>query len=609
MADKITGTNASPNPSMIGIEPDEPKVQAPKTETPAAEVKEEQGYFDSMLDGVKNRATDYAERLTGKVDRLVNADGVLETVDAAADLARSTPIGIFPHASTLNDLTSAAIELRENLVAEGKSVFDLVGDVPGAIERVIDNSNTLLEQVLGEDAPKIAKSLDEVCWETTAEMAFGSGGLEKAQLVGMALVTEVLVENNANIEAVLNSKTAEHFGDVAEVAAKIANFGLVGIFPPMIFLAATGNGPATLALEYAKETIDSLSKPENMRAIYQVGNGPAVSDIANMKPGGFYEVEETMKVKVAAGKGGEVSIKVKKTIECLDDGSFDVKFKVDSKVAAALGLQAGKGVSLSGGINPEFNMTLNVDDPAIAAKLVRGDRADVLLHMMGNPGDLEKVAFKQEHFIEAEVTDVFEKKFSGGVEADLIGLSVEAGFEIEGAAKVFQKVPVSVLMREQPELNDAMDVFQVMTQPGLSVGAEVQVSGKIALDADGPKFKFEAKGEIKRSTEKLEAEMTVEVDILKAAKHLSMTPAKLQEHLENGTLNPMTFWQSLPLDAVSADVKFESSIYSKQLGVDLKVTSRKAGLGEKKEVSGTEMMGIIREFEAGDLRKMAGIRA
>jgi hypothetical protein len=599
-------TNQTESPTPIEPEATTPP-KAEEAKPSAAEARkahDEMGWGDRIINNV-DRYVD----LVGDVAREgTNAGTVANGLDIVVDMGQEIPlIGSLPFVQAADDLTDVMVDAHEKMVATGKTPLELVGDIPGAAERVANRTNEHLTNLFGDDAPQLATSLDQVSWDATLEMLEPSNW-GKAASGAVIYTAEVLRENDDNIAFLKNSNVGKQAVDVLEMAGTGLTGTLAAIWPPSALLLATkGGGMGERLVTFTKETVDVFTNPEKLHDLVKVANGPSKEMVLDMKPGDLLTSEMSLEVELVAGGGGEAEAKSKNTLRKMENGDFELTVQMNGAGAAAAGLSKAGKLTAKGDLG--FEAKYIIQDPETAARIMRQDRSAMLLQLArdGKMEGIEPVALKTSY--EGSVNAAADKHLgtdAGGLlSLDSVKEEVEIGFKLSGSVAPAYTLENYIDTEDNSDLVTAMKVFDELAETGF--GGNVSAEAKLTASKTDAKFTLEIAAAVSSKNVDASAKITVEIDIDEAARAMNMTKDTLYDALKNGTLDHNTWWEKLPKDVVQIKPEFKTVTFDTMMRAEAGPVSASVKKGQEKSYNAQEFLSFVLGQSASD-RQISQIR-
>lgn len=598
--------------------PIEPNVTPPKAEEAkpsAAEARkahDEMGWSDKLFD-TAGRIKD----LAGDVfDDGLTVGNALEAADIAADAVKQIPvIGDNWISAGVDDLTDVLVDAHEQIVENGKPPLELLGDVPGAMERVADRTNEKLREYFGDDAPQMASSFEDIDWNATLAMATLPQNQIKAVTGTLLAATEVLRENENNIEFLKNTNVGRKQLDILDTLGEVAGAGItLGIgtfFPPSYLLVATdGGGVGERIVNYTKEALSELSDPDTVQDMMGIALGPPTSVVESMQPGQVLKKEISFEAEFTAKAGAKGVVKAETELRKLENGEFHLTLKLNGAAAAAAGIESLADGDVGGELGVEKQFIIK--DPAIAAALARPDATAQYLRL-ARDGKIDGVVeskslkFSNTVAVEAEILSIVDINYSQTVAVDPINGALEVSAKGSAALSLMPSLQVYAEKRENPQLDTAMKVFEEIAG-GKGFSGSISAEGKVeATTAGDVSFVLTLAANVKSRGVDVDAKVVVEVDLDKAATALNMSKDQLEAALANKTIDPEKFWQDLPQDIVQIKPEFKTTTYTKSEvagGGPIQASSK---MGEEKSYNAQEFLSFVLGQSASD-RQISQIR-
>lgn len=597
------------------IEPDITPPKAEEAKPSAAEARkahDEMGWSDKLFD-TAGRIKD----LAGDVfDDGLTVGNALEAADIAADAVKQIPvIGDNWISAGVDDLTDVLVDAHEQIVENGKPPLELLGDVPGAMERVADRTNEKLREYFGDEAPQMASSFEDIDWNATLAMVTLPQNQIKAITGTLLAATEVLRENENNIEFLKNTNIGKKQLDILDTLGEVAGAGItMGIgtfFPPSYLLVATdGGGVGERIVNYTKEALSELSNPDTVQDMMGIALGPPTSVVESMQPGQVLKKEISFEAEFTAKAGAKGVVKAETELRKLENGEFQLTLKLNGGAAAAAGIESLADGDVGGELGVEKQFIIK--DPAIAAALSRPDATAEYLRL-ARDGKIDGVVeskslkFSNTVAVQGEFLSVVDINYSQSVAVDPINGALEVSAKGSAAISLMPSLQVYAEKRENPQLDTAMKVFDEIAR-GKGFSGSISAEGKVeATKAGDVSFVLTLAANVKSRGVDVDAKVVVEVDLDKAATALNMTKDQLEAALANKTVDPEKFWQDLPQDIVQIKPEFKTTTYTKYDIVGGGPIQASSKMGEEKSYNAQEFLSFVLGQSASD-RQIAQIR-
>lgn len=607
-------TNQADCPTPIEPEATTPP-KAEEAKPSAAEARkahDEMGWSDKLFD-TAGRIKD----LAGDVfDDGLTVGNALEAADIAVDSVKQIPvIGDNWISAGADDLTDVLVDAHEQIVENGKSPLELLGDVPGAMERVADRTNEKLREYFGDEAPQMASSFEDIDWNATLAMTTLPQNHIKAITGTLLAATEVLRENEKNIEFLKDTNIGKKQLDILDTLGEVAGAGItMGIgtfFPPSYLLVATdGGGVGERIVNYTKETLSELSKPDTVQDLMGITLGPPTSVVEAMEPGQVLKKELSVGIEFAAKLGGKAVAKGETELRKLENGDFELTLRMNGAAAGAAGVEKLADIDLGGSLGVEKKFIIK--DPKIAAALSRPDVTTEYLRLavegkLDGVVESESLKFTNTLAIEGDALSIIDLSYAHSVSVDPIKGVGELSAKGSASISLIPSLQIYAESRENPQLDTAMKVFdEIATGKGFS--GSISAEGKVVASTTGDAaFVLTLAADVKSRGVDVEAKLTVEIDVDKAATALNMTKEQLVAALESKSLDPEKWWQDLPQDIVQIKPEFKTTTYTKYDiagGGPIQASSK---MGEEKSYNAQEFLSFVLGQSASD-RQIAQIR-